>query len=172
MTDDTTQPDLRDEVRGLREEVRRLNNHRYIRLHDSPVKLGLFQLYRGLAFGLGSVLGATLLVSVAAFLLSKIDFIPIIGDWATDIAREIDADNAESYGVDEESGDDTDDAGAARENPSPGSQPLEAPGTEADPANGSGGGALDRSDVGLPRDNAPETQPDTPPETQPDTQTE
>jgi len=53
------------------------------------VKLGLFQLYRGLAFGLGSVLGATILVSVAAYLLAQIDFIPIIGDWAADIAREI-----------------------------------------------------------------------------------
>jgi len=88
MTDET--PDaLAKEVRALRAEVGKLNNHRFIRLHDSVVKLGLFQLYRGLAFGLGSVLGATILVSVAAYLLAQIDFIPIIGDWAADIAREI-----------------------------------------------------------------------------------
>lgn len=88
MTDETPS-DLAQEVRALRAEVGKLNNHRFIRLHDSVVKLGLFQLYRGLAFGLGSVLGATILVSVAAYLLSQIDFIPIIGDWAADIAREI-----------------------------------------------------------------------------------
>ncbi|GEM_PF-592138 len=100
MTEENQDTELVKEVRSLRTEVGKLNNHRYIKLHDSVVKLGLFQLYRGLAFGLGSVLGATILVSVAAFLLSKIDFLPIIGDWATDIAREIDADNAESYGID------------------------------------------------------------------------
>ncbi|WP_202530559.1 DUF5665 domain-containing protein [Maritimibacter harenae] len=102
MAEETQNDDLSDEVRALRAEVAKLNNHRYIVMHDQLLKLGLFQLYRGLAFGLGSVLGATILVSVAAYLLAQIDFIPIIGDWAGDIAREIDADNAESYGVDAE----------------------------------------------------------------------
>ncbi|MGR3363942.1 MAG: DUF5665 domain-containing protein [Maritimibacter harenae] len=102
MAEETRNDDLSDEVRALRAEVAKLNNHRYIVMHDQLLKLGLFQLYRGLAFGLGSVLGATILVSVAAYLLAQIDFIPIIGDWAGDIAREIDADNAESYGVDAE----------------------------------------------------------------------
>jgi hypothetical protein len=130
MAEKNQPTDLAAEVRNLRAEVAKLNNHRYILLHDSLLQLGLFQLYRGLAFGLGSVLGATILVSVAAFLLAQIDFIPIIGEWAGDIAREIDADNAESYGLDEDgegvsaSDDDTDDVEAAQENPSPGGQPV------------------------------------------------
>lgn len=77
------------EVRALRAEVERMNNHRFIRLHDSLFQLGLFQLYRGLAFGLGSVLGATLLVSLVAFMLTSIDFIPVLGDWARQILEEI-----------------------------------------------------------------------------------
>ncbi|MBV7377499.1 DUF5665 domain-containing protein [Maritimibacter dapengensis] len=142
MSDESQSTDLADEVRALRAEVGKLNNHRYILLHDSVVKLGLFQLYRGLAFGLGSVLGATILVSIAAFLLAQIDFIPIIGDWAADVAREIDADNAESYGISEEAGDgaasadETDDEAAAKENPSPGAGPTDS-------------APLDRSDFGL-----------------------
>ena len=44
---------------------------------------------RGLAMGLGTVAGATLLVSVAAYLLSQVDWIPILGDWAARIAEEI-----------------------------------------------------------------------------------
>jgi len=48
-----------------------------------------FQFARGLAFGLGSVLGATVLVSIAVYILSGIDFLPIIGDWASEIARQI-----------------------------------------------------------------------------------
>ncbi|UWQ14098.1 hypothetical protein K3556_14485 [Aliiroseovarius sp. M344] len=77
------------EVRALRAEVERMNNHRFIKLHDSLWKLGLFQLYRGLAFGLGSVLGATLLVSLLAFMLASVDFVPVIGDWAKQILEEI-----------------------------------------------------------------------------------
>ncbi|MCK0141556.1 DUF5665 domain-containing protein [Aliiroseovarius sp. F20344] len=77
------------EVRALRAEVERMNNHRFIRLHDSLYKLGLFQLYRGLAFGLGSVLGATILVSWLIYMLGSIDFIPVLGDWANQIIDEI-----------------------------------------------------------------------------------
>lgn len=80
---------LATEVRTLRAEVERMNNHRFILLHDSLWKLGLFQLYRGLAFGLGSVLGATLLVSIVAYMLASIDFIPVLGDWAKQILDEI-----------------------------------------------------------------------------------
>lgn len=80
---------LATEVRALRAEVERMNNHRFILLHDSLWKLGLFQLYRGLAFGLGSVLGATLLVSIVAYMLASIDFIPVLGDWAKQILDEI-----------------------------------------------------------------------------------
>ncbi|WP_371171394.1 DUF5665 domain-containing protein [Aliiroseovarius sp. 2305UL8-7] len=77
------------EVRALRAEVERMNNHRFIRLHDSLWKLGLFQVFRGLAFGLGSVLGATLLVSALAYMLASIDFVPVLGDWAKQILEEI-----------------------------------------------------------------------------------
>ncbi|SPF79276.1 hypothetical protein ALP8811_03216 [Aliiroseovarius pelagivivens] len=80
---------LSQEVRALRAEVERMNNHRFIRLHDSLFKLGMFQLYRGLAFGLGSVLGATILVSWVIYMLGSIDFIPVLGDWATQIIDEI-----------------------------------------------------------------------------------
>ncbi len=80
---------LAEEVRALREEVAQMNNHRFIRLHDNLWKLGVFQLYRGLAFGLGSVLGATLLVSVLVQMLSSIDFIPVLGDWVRQIIEQI-----------------------------------------------------------------------------------
>lgn len=74
------------EVAQLRQEVARLNAHRFVAIHDNLIRLGAFQFYRGLAFGLGSVVGATLLVSLLVYLLSQIDFIPIIGEWANEIA--------------------------------------------------------------------------------------
>jgi len=88
-TDDRPDPDLTTEVRALREEVAKMNTHRFIRLHDSLWKLGMFQLYRGLAFGLGSVLGATILVALVVRMLGSIDFIPVLGDWAQQIIDQL-----------------------------------------------------------------------------------
>lgn len=80
---------LRDEVAGLREEVARLNDHRWLRIHNSMGRLVMFQLYRGLAFGLGTVLGATVVLSLVVWSLSQINFIPVIGDWAAQILEVI-----------------------------------------------------------------------------------
>ena len=88
-TDAPRQSDLSTEVQALRDEVARMNNHRFIRLHDSLWKLGAFQLYRGLAFGLGSVLGATLLVSILVRMLGSIDFVPVLGEWVQQIVDQI-----------------------------------------------------------------------------------
>ncbi len=74
-----------DELKSLRAEVARLNSHRFIRMHNSTTRLVWFNFLRGLAFGLGSVIGATVLVSILVFFLKEINFIPIIGDWAAQV---------------------------------------------------------------------------------------
>ncbi len=81
--------DDRAELAALRVEVSRLNSHRFVRLHNSLPKLIMFNLIRGLAFGLGTVLGATILVWILGQFLSNIDFIPIIGEWAAEIASQM-----------------------------------------------------------------------------------
>ncbi len=80
---------LNEELHALRAELERLNRHRFIRLYDNLWRLGALQLFRGLAFGLGSVLGATLLVSGFVYVLSSIDFIPVIGKWAAEIVQQV-----------------------------------------------------------------------------------
>ncbi|MFT6223544.1 MAG: hypothetical protein ACJA1F_001388 [Paracoccaceae bacterium] len=77
------------EIVALRRELQRLNNHRFIKIHNSWWRLVMFQFVRGLALGLGTVVGASILVSLVGFLLTRIDFIPIIGEWAVEIARQI-----------------------------------------------------------------------------------
>ena len=76
-----------DEVAALRREMARMNRHRFIQVHNSMPRLILFQLARGIAFGLGGVLGATVVLSVVVWSLSQINFIPIIGDWATEVIQ-------------------------------------------------------------------------------------
>lgn len=73
----------------LTQELERLNTHRFVTLHNSPVKLVVFQFFRGLAFGLGTVLGATILVSLLGWWLAQFEFVPILGDWAARIVEEI-----------------------------------------------------------------------------------
>lgn len=91
-TPDTTGQDGQDEtvaaIRQLTREVEKLNSHRFIAVHNSVTRLLLFQFARGLAFGLGSLLGATLLVSILTWWLSQFEFLPIIGDWMVQLADE------------------------------------------------------------------------------------
>lgn len=54
-------------------------------------RLAGVNLMRGLMLGLGTVIGATALVSVLVIVLSQIEFIPILGDWASTLIQEIEA---------------------------------------------------------------------------------
>lgn len=77
------------DVAALHQELARLNNSYAMSVWNSWPKLVLHNLLRGLAFGLGTALGASALVWFVVMFLSSIDFIPIIGEWATEIAQHI-----------------------------------------------------------------------------------
>ncbi|NRB33937.1 MAG: hypothetical protein HRU31_04185 [Rhodobacteraceae bacterium] len=94
MSDETEA--LRREVAALRTEIQTFNAHRFVRVQNSWWLMLLQALLRGMAVGLGTVVGASILVSAVVYMLSQIDFLPIIGDWAKEIAAEI----QRSIGVD------------------------------------------------------------------------
>ena len=79
------------ELHAVRKELELLNSHRFIRMHNSLFRLIGFNLMRGLAFGLGTVLGASVLLSFFVWSVSQVEFLPIIGEWATEILRQIEA---------------------------------------------------------------------------------
>ncbi|MCA0041897.1 DUF5665 domain-containing protein [Celeribacter litoreus] len=91
MTDsrDTIARDLEN----LTGELERLNNHRFMRIHNSTVRLIWFQFLRGLAFGFGSVVGASIVVSIVGYILNQMEVVPILGDWAKQLASEIMSDS-------------------------------------------------------------------------------
>jgi len=76
-------------IEELTEEVRRLNGHNFIRVQNSLWRILLYQFLRGLAFGLGTALGATVLVSLLVWWLSQFEFLPIIGEWAAQLVNQI-----------------------------------------------------------------------------------
>ena len=90
MSDDPT-PDLSENTARLADAVEGFAQHRFVRMYESPLRMVGFQFLRGLAFGLGTVIGASALVSILVLFLSQFEFIPVIGNWATEIIREIEA---------------------------------------------------------------------------------
>ncbi|MEO3414455.1 DUF5665 domain-containing protein [Roseovarius sp. CAU 1744] len=83
-------PEQVDTLTNLSEELRRLNRHRFIRMHNSLWRLLTFNFMRGLAFGLGSVMGATVLLSIVVYWLAQFEWVPLVGDWLGQLADEID----------------------------------------------------------------------------------
>ena len=81
--------DMAQELRALRTEVARLNSLSFVRIHNSLPRLLGYRFVRGAAFGLGTVIGASILLSVLAWSISQIEFLPIVGEWAEEIVRQM-----------------------------------------------------------------------------------
>ena len=80
-----------DAMERLTRELEQLNRHRFVRMYNSVWRMIGFQFLRGLAFGLGSVIGATLLVSMLVYWMSQLEFLPYIGEWVTRLLNQIEA---------------------------------------------------------------------------------
>jgi len=78
-----------NDAKRLAAALETLAEHRFVRIHNSTFRLVWYQFLRGLAFGLGTVMGASALVSVVVVLLSQVEFVPILGDFATQLINEI-----------------------------------------------------------------------------------
>ncbi|HIK76761.1 MAG TPA: hypothetical protein EYF74_02275 [Gammaproteobacteria bacterium] len=78
-----------DSIKRLEKAITDLRQHIFFRMHDSLWRLTLFSLIRGLASGLGWVIGATILVYLLTVILSQIEFIPILGEWASRLIEQI-----------------------------------------------------------------------------------
>ena len=78
-----------DSVKHLEKAITDLRKHNFFRMYDSLWRLISFNFIRGLASGLGWVIGATLLVYLLTIILSQIEFIPILGEWASRLIEQI-----------------------------------------------------------------------------------
>ena len=78
-----------DSIKRLEKAITDLRKHNFFRMYDSLWRLISFNLIRGLASGLGWVIGATFLVYLLTIILSQIEFIPILGEWAASLIEQI-----------------------------------------------------------------------------------
>ena len=71
---------MEDDQKRLADALEELKDHNFMKIHESAWKFMYYNLLRGLAIGLGSVVGATVLVTILSkywlslnlFLLSEI----------------------------------------------------------------------------------------------------
>ena len=78
-----------NEIKKLREAIKSLNNNKIFKIYNSTKKILFISFLKGLASGLGWIIGATILVSILTFALSQIQFIPIMGEWVSKLITEI-----------------------------------------------------------------------------------
>jgi len=50
----------------------------------------IYSFFRGIVTGLGTVVGATLVVAILAYLFSHVELIPLIGTWLSELIKQID----------------------------------------------------------------------------------
>ena len=80
-----------DSIDRLEKSIKEFSKHYFFSIHSSFWKTLLISLFRGLASGLGWVLGATILVSLLTYALSQIEFIPILGELVSRLINEIES---------------------------------------------------------------------------------
>lgn len=91
MSDQDTDSDLKHEIRALRAEVALMNSHRIVKIHNNLWRLAGIQFLRGIMLGLGTVFGTTLVLSLVIYSLGQIEFVPFLGDLATEVLQEIES---------------------------------------------------------------------------------
>ena len=80
-----------NEIKKLSEAIKSLNNNNIFKIYNSTKKILFMSFLKGLASGLGWIIGATILVSLLTYILSQIEFIPILGDIVSQLIQEIEA---------------------------------------------------------------------------------
>ena len=80
-----------NEIKKLSEAIKSLNNNNIFKIYNSTKKILFISFLKGLASGLGWIIGATILVSLLTYILSQIEFIPILGDIVSQLIKEIEA---------------------------------------------------------------------------------
>ena len=77
------------EIARLTSALETLNKPQFMRSHRSTGRMMWFQFLRGLALGLGTALGASVLVSLIVLILTQISWVPVLGELATQVIEQI-----------------------------------------------------------------------------------
>ncbi len=82
--------ELTKDLADLTKQIRRLKDLEFVQVLKKPRRMLWLSFLKGVAVGFGSVIGASLVVGVFIFVLSKLSLVPVIGDAVTSVLQEID----------------------------------------------------------------------------------
>lgn len=88
-TKPATELELTKATQDLVVEVNKLKDLEFFQVFKHPWKFMWFSFLKGVMVGLGTVFAVTVLLSLIIFVLSKIEFIPIVGDFVEKIINQI-----------------------------------------------------------------------------------
>ena len=81
--------ELAREINLLVTEVKKLKHMEVIKIFKHPWKFLGLSMLKGIMVGFGSVLGATVFLSIFIYLLARISFVPIVGDFVESVMSDI-----------------------------------------------------------------------------------
>jgi len=81
--------DVHRQLNQIQASLVRLTEHPLVLQSYRPGRLLFLTLLRGVAFGLGSVLGATVVLSFLLYVLSQFEFLPFVGEWVRRLIEEV-----------------------------------------------------------------------------------
>lgn len=81
--------ELAKEIRLLSKEIQRMKDMEVIQIFKNKWKFLGYSFLKGIMVGFGSVLGATVFLSIFIYILTEISAIPILGDFVKDIIQQI-----------------------------------------------------------------------------------
>ena len=91
--------ELAKEVKILAKEVNKLKDLEFMKVFSNPLRFMWFSLLKGMMVGLGTVLGASVLVALLVFILSKVSLVPVVGDFVKEILNQIQTESSISSTV-------------------------------------------------------------------------
>ena len=80
---------LAKENRALAKEIHRLKGLEFVKVLKHPWKLMGLSFLKGAMVGFGTIVGAGILISVFFFIISKISFVPVIGEFIEEVVGQI-----------------------------------------------------------------------------------
>ena len=80
---------MEQDQKRLADALEELKDHNFMKIHESAWKFMYYNLLRGLAIGLGSVVGATVLVTIFIQILAQFEFIPFIQNCSVSFLKEV-----------------------------------------------------------------------------------
>jgi len=81
--------ELTEAIQTLTELVGKLRDEKYLQIIDDKKKFLWYNFLTGAAKGLGFVIGSTLMLALALWLLSQLITIPVLGNWIADLINYI-----------------------------------------------------------------------------------